>query len=167
MGKCLKKKGFILKLDPEKAYDKVSWDFLDEIMRLKGFGNRWRRWIKGCLQNTNFSIMINRKPRGKIVASRGFGQGDPLSSFLFTILGDALSRTIHFCMERRILKGFQIWRNMEEIALLQYADDTIIFCPDEGDLLQNWWDVLHMFMEGSGLSLNKRKTSLIGLNVEQ
>lgn len=81
-----KKKGFILKLGLEKAYDKVSWAFLDEIMKLKGFGARWRGWIRGCLQSTNFSIMINGKPRGKIKASRGIRQGD----LLFTIVGDAL-----------------------------------------------------------------------------
>ena len=43
------RKGVLLKLDLEKAYDKVDWSFLDMIMKLKGFGKRWRKWIWGCL----------------------------------------------------------------------------------------------------------------------
>ena len=37
------RKGVLLKLDLEKAYDKVDWSFLDMIMKLKGFGKRWRK----------------------------------------------------------------------------------------------------------------------------
>ena len=33
--------GIILKLDYEKAYDRVSWDFLFEILRTRGFSNTW------------------------------------------------------------------------------------------------------------------------------
>lgn len=40
----------------------------------------------GCCENSNLSILINGRPRGKNWASRGIRQGDPLSSFLFTIV---------------------------------------------------------------------------------
>lgn len=66
-----KESGVVLKLDIEKAFDKVDWDFLDLILEAKGFGLRWRKWIKGCISSPNFSIIINGKPRGKIFASRG------------------------------------------------------------------------------------------------
>jgi hypothetical protein len=33
-----KESGVVLKLDYEKAYDKVNLDFLLEILRLRGFG---------------------------------------------------------------------------------------------------------------------------------
>ena len=99
------RKGVLLKLDLEKAYDKVDWSFLDMAMELKGFGKRWRRWIWGCISTTNFSIIANGGPRGKIFAKRGICQGDPLAHFLFTIMGDALRCLIHYCNEKRIIKG--------------------------------------------------------------
>lgn len=37
------KEGVVLKLDLEKAFDKVDWDFLDVILLAKGFGHRWRK----------------------------------------------------------------------------------------------------------------------------
>lgn len=44
----IKKKGelgILCKLDLEKAYDHMNWDFLDYIMSKIGFGDKWRRWI--------------------------------------------------------------------------------------------------------------------------
>lgn len=48
MGKCkaLRKEGFLLKLDLEKAYDKITWAYLDVILELKGYGRRWRKTTK-------------------------------------------------------------------------------------------------------------------------
>ncbi|XP_071694564.1 uncharacterized protein [Rutidosis leptorrhynchoides] len=37
-----KKKLMILKVDFEKAYDRVSWEFLDRMLSILGFGSRWR-----------------------------------------------------------------------------------------------------------------------------
>jgi hypothetical protein len=40
-----KQKGLILKLDFEKAYDKVNWDLLQQVLRMKGFPSLWRQWM--------------------------------------------------------------------------------------------------------------------------
>lgn len=37
-----KKNGNSIKIDFDKAYDKVDWDYLDFVLHLKGFGERWR-----------------------------------------------------------------------------------------------------------------------------
>uniref|UniRef100_A0A803PZS1 Reverse transcriptase domain-containing protein n=1 Tax=Cannabis sativa TaxID=3483 RepID=A0A803PZS1_CANSA len=59
------KKGFVFKIDLEKAYDCVDWDFLDLVLKEKGFGELWRKWIRGCVSSTLFSLLINGRARGK------------------------------------------------------------------------------------------------------
>ena len=38
-----------LKVDFEKSYDSVRWDFLYEILNRMGFHCKWIKWIQGCL----------------------------------------------------------------------------------------------------------------------
>lgn len=38
-------KGVVLKLDYEKAFDTVNLDFLDELLKIRGFGCKWLGWI--------------------------------------------------------------------------------------------------------------------------
>lgn len=51
--------GLIYKLDTEKAYDHVSWDFVDYILYRMGFGMKWRLWMKVCLITTSFAVLVN------------------------------------------------------------------------------------------------------------
>jgi hypothetical protein len=36
-----KQNGIILKLDFEKAYDKVKWSFVRQVLEMKGFSGKW------------------------------------------------------------------------------------------------------------------------------
>jgi mannosylglycoprotein endo-beta-mannosidase len=45
-----KESGIILKLDYEKTYDRVSWSFLEEMLKSRGFGAKWRGWIEKVVQ---------------------------------------------------------------------------------------------------------------------
>nr|GEW55415.1 RNA-directed DNA polymerase, eukaryota, reverse transcriptase zinc-binding domain protein [Tanacetum cinerariifolium] len=42
-----KKEIMVFKVDFEKAFDSLRWDFLDLILDKLGFGFKWRAWIKG------------------------------------------------------------------------------------------------------------------------
>ncbi|CAL8995025.1 unnamed protein product [Prunus brigantina] len=93
----------------------------------KGFGDRWRSWIRGCLETANFSVMINGRPRGKFRASRVLRQGDPLSPFLFTLVIDVLSRIMEKALAADQFHGLFSGHEMVEVSHLQFANDTIFF----------------------------------------
>lgn len=39
----------------------MVWDFLDFVLLKMGFGERWRKWIFGCLSAVNYSVIVNGK----------------------------------------------------------------------------------------------------------
>ena len=81
----IKKKGMgglLCKVDFEKAYDSVEWSFLDWVMAKMGFGERWRKWILGCVSTASISVLVNGSPSRQFRISRGLRQGCPLSPFL-------------------------------------------------------------------------------------
>lgn len=45
-----RKKVCSLRFDFEKVYDCVDWNFLDKELEMKGFGYKWRMWMRGCLR---------------------------------------------------------------------------------------------------------------------
>lgn len=57
-----KKEAIILKLDFHKAFDSVSWEFIDWIMRQMKFPEKWCKWIKACVMSAAASILINGSP---------------------------------------------------------------------------------------------------------
>ena len=51
--------GVVLKLDYEKAYDRVSWDFLFEVLRTRGFSPTWIRWIELLVIKGSVEVNLN------------------------------------------------------------------------------------------------------------
>jgi hypothetical protein len=51
--------GVILKIDFEKAYDKVKWSFLQQTLRMKGFSDEWRDLIHSFVSGGSVTIKVN------------------------------------------------------------------------------------------------------------
>ena len=51
--------GVLCKLDIEKAYDHVNWNFWIYLLRRCGFSAKWRQWIFACISTACFSILVN------------------------------------------------------------------------------------------------------------
>jgi hypothetical protein len=51
--------GVILKLDFEKAYNKVKWSFLQQTLRMKGFSDEWRALINSFVSGCSVAIKVN------------------------------------------------------------------------------------------------------------
>ncbi|KAJ9542842.1 hypothetical protein OSB04_029348 [Centaurea solstitialis] len=67
------------RVDFEKAYYSVEWDFLLDSLENMGFGSKWRRWIEACLRSSTMSVLVNGSPTKEFGIGRGLRQGDPLA----------------------------------------------------------------------------------------
>ena len=169
-----KEQGMVCKLDIEKAYDSISWEFLYQVMNRMGFGTRWLSWIKWCISTASFSVLFNGSPAGFFPSSKGLRQGDPLSPYLFVIGMEALSCLINRAVEGNYFAGSRIVVGRGEdlvISHLLYADDTLIFCQANKEQIKylNW--ILMWFEALSGLKINLNKSEIIPIgtvdNVEE
>jgi hypothetical protein len=124
LAKRSKKECVIFKVDFEKAYDSVSWSFLDYMMLRMGFGNRWRSWMKACVCNGQLSVLVNGCPTEQVNISRGLKQEDPLAPFLFLLVPEGLSLLQQRAVSLGFFKGFHVSAEVS-VSLLQYADDTL------------------------------------------
>nr|GEV16794.1 RNA-directed DNA polymerase, eukaryota [Tanacetum cinerariifolium] len=85
----------------EKAFDSVRWDHLDDILGKYSFRIKWRGWIRGCLQSSKASVLVNGSPTDEFSFHRGLRQGDPLSPFLFILV----MKSLHVSFQRLINRG--------------------------------------------------------------
>ena len=70
-----RKELIILKLDFEKAFDKIEHQAMLAVMQHKGFGNRWLSWMKLIFASGTSSVLLNGVP-GKVFHCRRVRQGD-------------------------------------------------------------------------------------------
>lgn len=95
----------LLKIDLSKAFDSLSWIYIQKILNAFGFSPSWVRWIINLLSSLFFSILVNGIPSPTFRPSRGIRQGDPLSPFLFVILAEGLGHSIKSTLRSQSLKG--------------------------------------------------------------
>lgn len=89
-----------IKLDMEKAYDRLDWNFIKHTLINIGFPMSFTKIIMNCLTTVSLSILINGYPIEYFQPSRGIRQGDPLSPYLFILYANVFSELI------TILEGY-------------------------------------------------------------
>ena len=148
----------VFKVDYQKAYDSVSWDFLLYMLRRIGFSLKWINWIEGCLRSASISVLVNGSPTAEFSPQRGLRQRDPLAPFLFNVVVEALNGLLKSATKKNMYTGFPVGSNNVRISILQYADDTIFFGEANMENVRVIKAVLRTFELASGLQINFAKS---------
>ena len=115
-----------LKIDISKAYDNLNWKFLLKVLTALELPERFIERIKECIYTPSYSIAFNGELQGFFPGKKGLRQGDPISSLLFVIAMDVLSKML----DRGATEGrFGLHPECKEplITHLSFADDVLIF----------------------------------------
>ncbi|KAL6551326.1 hypothetical protein OROMI_021814 [Orobanche minor] len=150
----------IIKLDMEKAYDRINWNFIFQVMTRFGFSVAWVNFIKSCISNCWFSILVNGQSAGFFKSDRGIRQGDPLSPLIFAIAADYFSRSIDKMFDRNPTMFYKIKKNVK-ITHLAYADDILIFLNATKKNLHLLNNCLTHYENVSGQKVNNFKSNFI------
>ncbi|KAA3481359.1 reverse transcriptase [Gossypium australe] len=155
------KKGVMaVKLDMSKAYDRVEWKFLEEVMIKIGFACECAELLKRCVSTISYKANINGRRGNLFLPSRGFRQGDPLSPFLFLICSEGLSSLMRTAKRRDLLKGAKASRQGPAISHLLFADDCILFGEASNKGANILKDILQDYEICSGQCVNFSKSTV-------
>jgi hypothetical protein len=149
-----------IKLDLQKAYDRVNWNFLQAILRNFGFNDIFVGWIMECVTSVSYALLINGGKTKSFIPSRGLRQGDPLSPYLFILSQDILSRIIENQFNGGGLSGVKASIGSPAITHVMYADDIVIFSKATRNEASNLNHCIEKYCKWSGQLVNRNKSGL-------
>nr|GFB18232.1 RNA-directed DNA polymerase, eukaryota [Tanacetum cinerariifolium]GFB18250.1 RNA-directed DNA polymerase, eukaryota [Tanacetum cinerariifolium] len=160
-----KKQFMIFKVDFEKAYDSVRWDFIDDILMRLGFGEKWCKWIQSCLFSSRGSVPVNGNPTKEFQFHKGLKQGDLLSPFLFILVTESLHVSFQRVVDAGLFNGIKLDSSLQ-ISHLFYADDAIFMGQWSQCNIDTIIRVPDVFYRAPGLRINMNKSNLMGISVD-
>ncbi|XP_048599212.1 uncharacterized protein LOC125579275 [Brassica napus] len=149
-----------VKMDMSKAYDRVEWDFLAQVMTRLGFHSRWINWVMQCVTTVSYSFLINDSIYGKVKPHRGIRQGDPISPYLFILSGEVLSGLCRHAELDGSMRGVRVARGSPRVNHLLFADDTMMFCNSTSECCLSMLQILQEYEKVSGQMINISKSSI-------
>ncbi|VFQ94140.1 unnamed protein product [Cuscuta campestris] len=149
----------MIKLDITKAYDTVSWRFLEDVMLALGFPSRFVALVMECVTSASSSIMVNGDSHGFFKSKRGLRQGDPMAPTLFLFCIEYFSRLLNIKTKEGTFNYHKDCANLG-ITHLAFADDLMLFSRGDLPSVQVLMDCLEHFSSVSGLVLSPTKSNI-------
>ncbi|KAL5819353.1 hypothetical protein ACOSQ4_023195 [Xanthoceras sorbifolium] len=150
----------VLKLDMNKAYNRVEWGFISGVMKSLGFNSGWIDSIMKCVSLASYFFLLNDEIRGKVIPNRGLRHGYPLSLYLLLLCVEELSTLIYQAKSRGVLHSIKVAWSAPVISHLLFVDDSLVFAKTEVEEYKTMLDILKIYNVASGQSVNFDKSVL-------
>jgi hypothetical protein len=149
------------KLDLSKAYDRVDWCFLRQVMERLGFHSNFMQWIMTSVTTVQYSVCLNGTDLSPFRPSRGLRQGDLLSPYLFLLVANCLSLLVKSYEKHGLMSRVRVCRRSPSISHLLFADDSVLFFKLNVVQARNVQQLLTIFERSTGQKLSPSNCSLL------
>jgi hypothetical protein len=149
-----------VKLDLQKAYNRINWSFLRNVLQKFGFADVFINWIMECISTVSSAIIINEGKFGMFKHSRGLRQGDPLSSYLFILCQEVLLRMLDREFSEGRLSGVETSLSDLTLIHVMYVDDIVLFTKADNRETTRLNECLDLYCSQSGQAINRAKSGI-------
>lgn len=145
----------------EKAFDTLSWNFIEAVMTSMDFEENWTFLIKQCISTVSYQVITNiGAPSESFKPIRGLRQVDPNSPYLFILFQNMFSLMLTREEEKMKIQGIKVFRGSIPISHLLFADDSYMFFRMNGQAYKTVKGVIEKYANLSGLNINKQNSEL-------
>lgn len=155
------KSGFmVIKIDLEKPYDRLDWNFIRDMLNLYKFPPHLIKLILSYVSTTSISVLFNGGKLYPFLPLRGIRQGDPLSPYIFILCMEMLSFFVQDKCTNNLWDPLKLACGGPAFSYLCYADDLVLFAKPDLKNSQSIKEVLESFCELSSLKVNLLKSKI-------
>ena len=149
-----------IKIDLDKAYDRLEWSFIRHTLIFFKFPPPWVELIISCITTSSLSILVNGDHLEEFSPSRGIRQGERGSPCIFILCMEYLAWLIQVEVDGGQWTGIKASRNGPVFTHLFFADDLILFAKATKKSCQAITRVLDLFCKVSGQKINLAKSKV-------
>lgn len=148
------------KIDFDKAYDRIEWDFVLQSLHDLGLGKNFTKQVHALFGNARARVVVNGTLSAPIELKRSIRQGCPLAPLLFVITVDSLGWIISNFMDKGKIKGIHIPGASKDLCMQNFVDDTNALILNDSSSVEHLWNALNMLCLASGSVINHLKTGV-------
>ena len=159
---CCEERETIILIDQQKAFDRVEFSWLFQVLDKLKFGKNYISWLKILYKDMKSCILTNGYTSRTFPVTRGIRQGDSLSALLYILQLEPLSA---YLRKTNRIHGIDIqgFDSVYEVKNKHYVDDTII-CLKDINMTDECLKIIEEFGKVSGSRLNREKTVGLVMN---
>lgn len=134
-----------LKIDFDKAYDRLEWDFVVLALQCAGFAQKFIAQILTLFGNARARISINGALSPALNLKRSIRQGCPLAPLVYAIAIDGLSWLVEDRIRKHRIEVIKLPHSTKQMCLQLFADDTNALVANKEASLKEFWNCRQIF----------------------